>query len=126
MGRDSCPRPLHLPSVAQTRVSTLHAERLKHSDVVPRRLFAGKLVDDVLPPIGSHFSPVLGVLRQVENRSYKLFAVLGFHKNAGAGLFDNLARLPVDSDDDRPFARHVFEKLGGNHRLEQLGFFQHN
>ena len=57
---------------------------------------------------------------------YKLFAVLGFHKNAGAGLFDNLAGLPVDRDDDRPFARHVFEKLGGNHRLEQLGFFQHD
>jgi len=61
---------------------------------------------------------VVGVLRQVEDRYHQSLTILGFHKNSGARFFDNLASLPVDSDNHRPFAGHVFEELGGNYGLE--------
>ena len=69
---------------------------------------------------------MLGGLRQVEDRFHQGFTVFGLHKHASAGFFDNLSSLPVDSDDDWPRARHVFEKFGGNHRFEQLGLPQHD
>ena len=74
-----------------------------------------------MPPVGSHLPPALGVSRQVKDRFHEGFTVLRFDKNAGAGVFDNLAGLPVDRDNHRPLARHVFEEFGGNHRLEQFG-----
>src|SRR5208282_6506405 len=53
-------------------------------------------------------------------------AVLGFHKNASLGFIDKLASLSIDRDNDGPLTRHVFEELGRNHGLEQLGLFQHD
>src|SRR5258708_11346858 len=125
-GVDAPSRQFHEPRFRASQASALNAQLFQHSDVVARRFLPGKFVDDVLPPAGSHLSSVVGVIRQVEDRFHQSLTVLGFHEDAGAGFFDNLASLTVDSDNHRPLARHVFEQLSRNHGLEQLSLFQHD
>ncbi len=63
---------------------------------------------------------------QITNGIRQSVRVLRFDRKPGAGFLKNRARLPLDAEDDGARARHEFQHLGGDDRLEHVGFLEQN